>query len=151
MEARSCKGILVIALAWILSAGVLAACSSGPPRTVASFCSTYFAQKSDFLQRYSVPINSNASFGEAINGLATGFASLGAIPVIFDHLDKVAPDDIEPDVAAIRDSFKKELDLMGGAASNPLAALAAGFLTSLTSTGPFQKVSDYIAANCHGG
>jgi hypothetical protein len=142
-------GVSIVAVVCVVTAAVAAGCSSGPTRSVGSFCSTYFAQKQAFLQRFDVSANRNESFGQAIGGMATGLASLGEIPVIFDRLDKVAPTDIEPDVAAVRDSFKKELDLAGGAISNPLGALAAGFVTSLVSAGPFRKVSDYVTANCH--
>ncbi|HEX4493381.1 MAG TPA: hypothetical protein VH914_19410 [Acidimicrobiia bacterium] len=120
----------------------LAACSHSTPRSVTAFCNTLAQQKQQFLSEY------DTSGQDPLQGFVTGMSSLGEIPVIFDRLDKVAPPDIEPDVAAVRDSFKQQLGSVSGMASNPLGGLIGGIASSLTAAGPFQRVSDYVTANC---
>ena len=48
----------------------------------------------------------------ALTNVILGIQSLGDVSVIFDRLDKVAPDDIEPDVAAVKKSWDQMMDTM---------------------------------------
>jgi cyclophilin family peptidyl-prolyl cis-trans isomerase len=130
-------------LALLILTALLAGCGAGSSRSVAHFCTTLVEQKQQFSKNYD---NSN----EPLQAFVTGMASLGEIPVIFDRLDKVAPTAIEPAVAAVRDSLNNEIRQAGNSASNPLGALASGLVSALISAGPFQRVQDYIAANCGG-
>jgi hypothetical protein len=70
------------------------------------------------------------------------------IVIIFDKLDQVAPDDIEPDVAAIRDSLKAQTASAGGAYKDPIGTMLGGLVSSMTTTGSWQRVSDYVVAQC---
>ena len=97
----------------------------GPKRSAAAFCKTLVSEKQRFLSTYD---NSKQA---PLQSMFTGLASVGEIPVIFDKLDKVAPDDIEPDVAAVRDSFKQQINGLGGAASNPFGAFASELISGL--------------------
>jgi hypothetical protein len=126
-----------------LLATTLSACG-GTARSVAAFCATLAKEKQEFLATYD---NTNQP---PLQALIKGLASIGEIPVIFDKLDKVAPADIEPDVAQVRDNFKQQISQLGGVASNPLGGLAAGLFSSLVAAGTFLRVSNYIAANCPG-
>ena len=99
----SIAGLLVIAAL----VAPLSACSRATPRSVTAFCTTLAEQKHQFLSTY------DTSNQDPLQGLVTGLGSLGEIPVIFDRLDKVAPSDIEPDVAAVRDAFKQQIGSIG--------------------------------------
>ena len=64
--------------------------------------------------------------------------------------------DIEPDVAAIRDSWKAQIDagtkggvgLATGSWGDALGGLATGLTSGLTTMGSWQRVGDYVVANC---
>lgn len=130
-------------LASFLAAVALAGCPGGPGRSAAAFCSTLAQEKERFLGTY------NPKQGDdPLIGLVKGVASLGDIPIIFERLSRVSPEEIEPDVEAVRDAFKKQLDTAGGMASNPLASLVSSLFVSITSAGPFSRVEAYAAANC---
>ena len=74
--------------------------------------------------------------------------SIGDTVVLFEKLDKVAPEDIEPDVAAVRDNIQSQLEAVSGAASDPLGALVGSLFMGLTAGGSWQRVSDYVVTNC---
>lgn len=131
--------VLAATLVW-----PLAACTRRTPRSVGAFCSTLADQKHQFLTNYAT------SSRDPLQSMVTGLASIGEIPVIFERLDRVAPPDIEPDIAAVRDSFKQQIASISGIASNPLGGLATAFVSSLVAAGPFQRVSDYASKNCPG-
>jgi len=117
-----------------------------PTRSVEAFCKTYFSERSSYLKRYD-----NAQQQNGLGSLLTVTAAIGDVPEIFDKLDKVAPDNIEPDVSAVSASLHKSIDALGGTASDPLQALSAGIVQSLLAAGPWQRVSDYVNTNClHG-
>ena len=46
------------------------------------------------------------------------------------------------------DSLKQEEQEAGNEASDPLAAIFSGLMTSLESSGSWQQVSNYATANC---
>ena len=135
------KWITLVA-ASLLAAFTLAACSSGPSRTVASFCTRYYQLRHQYLAQYGHPS------GNGLEDLANAFGAIGQWPIIFEGLDQVAPASIEPAVLAIADSLKQEASEAGDEASNPLGALASGLATSLESQGSWRAVSNYISVNC---
>lgn len=143
--------VVGIVLFIALASGLLTACSS--PRSPEAFCETYETEKAAFIEKYSgsTNVSKDASLDQVLGALFSGLASLGDAVVIFDKLDKVSPDDIEPDVARVRDSLQKQIDSAGDMASNPLGGLAAGLLTAGTSTGSWQRVSDFVTVHCEGG
>ena len=130
----------------------LAGCSEG--RSVEAFCSTYSEEKESYVEKYDKASDAIKSAGEEdpLAGLLGGTVmvaqSLGDTIIIFDKLDKVAPEDIEPDVAAVRDSLKSQLESVSDMASNPLGALVGGLFQGLASGGSWQRVSDYLVENC---
>lgn len=68
--------------------------------------------------------------------------------VMFDKLSEVSPDEITPDLEAIHDSIKRQLDAVGGAAANPLGALSASFVSGFAASGSWQRVGEWTAAHC---
>lgn len=148
MKSRRRHVALAVALAAV--AALVSGC--GPSRSVEAFCTTYHDEKQAFIERYSGTTNipQDASIGQAFSAMSAGLSSLGDTVIIFDKLDKVAPEDIEPDVAAVRDSMKKTIDQAGGMATDPLGSFLGGFLTAMTSQGSWQRVSDYVSVKCEG-
>jgi hypothetical protein len=139
----------------LAAAALLAACGgdSGPTRSVSSFCSTLASEKEAYLSKYdtradTIESSSLDDFSKAFASLGSAVEAMGDAVRIFDRLDRVAPDDIQPDVAAIRDSLQKQIDNAGDAVSNPLGALAGGLVSGLSTMGSWQRVEDYIETNC---
>lgn len=141
---------LVCAIAVI---AVVAGCGDGETRSAASFCSRLQKEKAAYLGKYNARSESLASSGldDLTKGLASfgsAFEAMGDVVIIFDKLERVAPDDIQPDVAAIHDSLKKQIDSAGDSFKNPLGALAGGLVSGLTTMGSWRRVEQYIEANC---
>lgn len=141
----------IVAVATAVCIG-LAGCGTG--RSTEAFCQTYQEQKQAYIAKYMKASGDVQTLGDqdALLGLLGGTAmiaqSLGDVIVIFDKLDKVAPDDIEPDVAAVRDSMKSQLDSASDMMSDPLGAIMGSLMQGLTSGGSWQRVSDYVQTNC---
>lgn len=139
-------------VAAVLAAATACSSSDAPTRSIANFCSTYSAEKSKFLTRYA---STGSAQSSPLTGLLLGIQSLGDVSVILTKLDRVAPDDIEPDVAAVLDSWKQMEGSMGNEASNALnptgllGAMFSGVLSSLESQGSWTRVGDYVTTNCH--
>lgn len=135
-----------------LMVATLGGCSAG--RSVESFCSTYWEEKHAFQAKYNKAADDIEAAGDKdpllglLGGTAMMAQSIGDTVVLFDKLDKVAPDDIEPDVAAVRDNIKSQLEAVSGVASDPLGALVGSLFMGLTAGGSWQRVSDYVVANC---
>lgn len=138
---------LIAALAFTMS-------GCGTERSPKAFCAVYWQQKHEYLAKYNHAAATTQEVAKknpllgAFAGVATSLQAIGDVEIIFDKLDKVAPDDIEPDVAAIRDSLQKQTDSAGDAVHNPLGTLVNGLVSSLTTMGSWQRVSDYVVTEC---
>lgn len=153
--ARAKSGVAVLLLVGCMGT----ACSSAPTRSVKNFCATYTSEKAKFLRTYG-PLESqppaNESASSVFSNLILGMQSLGDVSIIFDKLDKAAPDDIEPDVAAVRDSWKSMQGTLGDEASNAfnpkglVGALLKGLLASAESGGSWTRLGQYVQTNCPG-
>jgi hypothetical protein len=131
---------------------MLAACGNSDTRSVRAFCTTYQEQKHEYLATYaSGPSSGGDSIGSLMSSIGNSLAAVGDWVVIFDKLDRVAPPDIEPDVAHIRDSLKEQQQAAEKAVDNPLGALASGLASGLMASGSWNRVSAYVDSNCGGG
>ena len=139
----------VLATALTLS-GCMGSSSSEPTRSKAAFCATFKKQAIALHDKYE-SADQAASDGTSL-GMLSGFSSIvqapGDMVVLFDSLDKAAPNDIEPSVAEVLNSLRKMQDAQKDALTNPLSALGSGLVSALTSGGAYQQVNDYITANC---
>lgn len=90
--------------------------------------------------------------GDPLMSLIVALGSLveaqGDLVVMFDRLEKVAPEEIQPEVAAVRDSMKDQLDSAGDAVGDPLGALGGALVAGLASMGSYSAVERYIESNC---
>ena len=120
---------------------------SAPTRSAASFCQVYFQQKKQYLTTY----DSQGYKNDPLAGMLNAMSAMSDWVPMFEKLDAVAPPDIEPDVANIVDSLKKEEDAAGEELSDPLGALGSGLAAAMMSTASWDHVDQYIAQNCHGG
>lgn len=144
--------VSAFSVALLVGGLLLSACGSG--RSVEAFCDTYWSEKEAYLAKYDKAASDLDAAGQqdALAGLLGGTAmmaqSLGDVVVMFDKLDKVAPDDIQPDVAVIRDSMQSQMDSASDMVSNPFGALIGGLFQGLTTGGSWQRVNDYVVVQC---
>jgi hypothetical protein len=135
---------IAAALSLFLAATLLGGC--GSRRSIAAYCETFYRQGTELRSQWAA-IDKNTNQ----DPLATLVALFGApqqLEVFFARLDKVAPDSIEPDVAAVQQSFQQEVDGVGSAASNPFGAVLGGLVSGLANVPSFQAVDTWTEANC---
>jgi hypothetical protein len=138
-EMRPHYRILMAASAALL-AGLLSSCGSG--RSVQAYCSTFYGEgaklRGEFTPDEQQPLKSLVTLLAAPQELAT----------FFGKLDKVAPDEIEPDVAVVRDTFQKQANSLGDTAKDPLGGALSGLVSSLSAGPAFQRVDTYTSQKC---
>jgi len=143
--------LAVIVVMATLSSGLT---SCGAERSPQAFCKVYDEEKAAYIAKYNER-NDQVQALEESDSLAAFmvaggsiFEALGDIVIIFDKLDKVAPDDIEPDVAAIRDALKKQNESAKDSYNDPIGSLLGGLVSGLTTSGSWTRVGDYVTENC---
>lgn len=122
-------------------------------RSAEKLCDTYQQEKDAYVTKY-------AGRGEAISDAGSDSATaalltlgmtmetIGDIAVMFEKFASVAPDDIRPDVEAIRDSFGGYIGRSGDAVKDPLGSLVSGLLASLATQGSWLRFEQYISQHC---
>jgi len=130
-------------------------CSSGPERSVESFCTTLRSEK----ERILAQIDQGSAAAEAQSDeLASGMMSLGVtlqalgeLRTYFHELADVAPDEVRTEVEIIRDEVDKQFDTAGDAASNPLGSLAEAVVSGFAMSGQMETVNNFAKDNCGEG
>lgn len=129
---------------------ILALCSAGcaQTRSVANYCSTFYGEGEKFRQ-------SAYDAQESGDDLAVVSSLLGApaqLASFFEKLEAVSPDEIQPDVAQMRDVYKKISDQVGEGATTDVYAilgqLAGGIVLGLSVRAAEQRINEYTLANC---
>lgn len=136
---------VMAALALAGSIAVLAACGS-PTRSVASYCSYFYGQGGKLRNRWIQSTNNAGQ--DPFAALASVFADLPEAASFFHELSLRAPENIAPDVQILAEALKRIPEQIGGAATNPLGALAGGLVNGLETSGPEQRVNQYTVQNC---
>lgn len=118
--------------------------SGSSRRSVDAYCSTFYGEGTRLHDQWAA-----GAEGDVLTQSVTLLAASGDMVVFFDKLDKVAPQDIEPDVAAVRDSLKRQLDSLGSVdVRDPLSTAFQQLLIGASSSGSWQRVDDYTTSNC---
>ncbi|TFV88575.1 hypothetical protein [Blastococcus sp. CT_GayMR16] len=131
------------AVALLLS--LLAACGG---RSVEAYCETFYGEGQELRQQWIDAGNTEDPFA----AMGTIFSAPRDLAAFFDRLEKVAPDDIQPDVAQLRDAFQQQADSMGDTAagmfSNPLGTALGSLAAGMSTSGASQRVDAYTLENC---
>ncbi len=150
--ARRSAGRLVAMTAMLLVMQlVMSACfGQGSKRSVQAFCGTFKEEAIALHAKYESADQSIQNGGTAgtLTGILTLVQSSGDMVVMFDALDKTAPDEIEPSVAEVLDALKQLQDNNKGALSNPLGTLGSGLIVAMESGGAYTNVDQYITEHC---
>ncbi|GEM_PF-2479089 len=139
MNPRTTLDVIALALAVTVGAGVLAGCSSGPERSVQAFCSTMDEHEQAYLDQMA------AAQGEGLAGIFTATSAIGDLERMWADLADVAPADVQGDVEAVRDAWRKQED----AAAD--GDWQASVVTGLLNAGPMGRVDAYVRENCDAG
>ena len=128
------------------------ACGQG--RSVEAFCSTLASETQRLSDKYEARFDAVDAEANPLGSLLVGVGSLaeglGDAVVLYDRLERVAPEDIQPEVAAVRDGLQQQVDALSNSAANPLGALGAGLFGGLAMQGSATRVDAYVAQNCQG-
>ncbi|MBX6388683.1 MAG: hypothetical protein IRZ08_06735 [Frankia sp.] len=107
------------------------------------YCDTFWSQVESFQSQME-----GAQDADALTQVAAVVAAPQELATMFGRLAKVAPEEIEPDVAVIRDAFQEQADNMGDTFSDPFGTLLSGLLSSAQIEGSWQRVDDFTIENC---
>lgn len=146
--------VAIVAATSMATVGCGVVPGTGDDRSPEAFCKTYWEQKKQFVDKYneraelSDQISEKDEFAGVLVALESGIESMGDAVIIFDHLADHAPDDIGPDVEAIRDALKKNNESAGDTLDNPLSGLANGLMLGLTTMGSWDRVGKYVVEHC---
>lgn len=139
------------ALLAVLMLACLLGCSDSG-RSTEAFCDTFESEALRLVDEYSSRLDGIDAESDPLGALVLALGSIleaqGDLVVLLDRLEAVAPDEIQPEVEAVRDALKDQADAAGEALSDPLAALGSGLAAGLTSMGSVTAIESYIRDNC---
>ena len=150
-----CRPAYVVIACIATVSPLAAACSSGPERSVESFCSTMRSEKARILDQLKDAQNATAAgndqLASVLLGLGGSIQAIGELRTYFAKLSAVAPEEIRVEVEIVADAVNKQLDAAGDAASNPLGSLGSALVTSITTSGQLNAVNEFAKSNCGEG
>lgn len=76
------------------------------------------------------------------------FADIPEAANFLNQLSERAPEEIAPDVKVLAEALKHVSADAGAAVSDPLGALASGFVDGLETSGAERRVNEYTLRNC---
>lgn len=113
-------------------------------RSVAAYCSTFYGDGGQMHARWQ----RQAASGDLSQALAMTFTAPGELASFFGRLDKVAPDEVEPDVRTLHDNMQELADGLGSTAGDPVQGLFKSFALSVGSKAAENHVNAYTLAHC---
>ena len=137
------RSVTGLAIAVLTTFTVTGCTSSGSTRSLAAYCKEFYSEGTAFRAGYQSAQNT-----DMLTQMAKLISAPQELATFFARLDKVAPDDIEPDIAVLQASFQKQSDNLANHAANPLSGLLSGLVDSLSSTGSWQRVNSWTTQNC---
>lgn len=130
------KRYLFIAVAALLVLS-LPACGGGSARSAQAYCDMVAKHRDRYISAMDA---ANGSGG--LVGLLGGFAAIGDIKNMWVDLAKVAPDEIQTDTEAVRDSWKATED--AAKSGDYLGAIS----NSIINMSAVERVNNYIVNQC---
>jgi hypothetical protein len=117
-----------------------------PPRSVEAYCETFRTEGVRLHKQW------NAQQRQAQNPLSGSLSMIAGAPRdladFLNKLEKVAPDDIEPDVVRERDAWLQLANSLGPNATDPLSFFAEGMMISFQTQGAEQRIDVWTKKNC---
>jgi hypothetical protein len=135
---------LVLLGAVMTLVGLLTA-ACGDSRSPEAFCSTFRDRAIQLHDKYTRADQQASSSGDPFSAFLTLAQSPGDLQVMFQALDKVAPDDIEPSVNQMLEAMKQQQQAVN---SGSLLGMMGGLMTDLESSGAEYDVDAYLSQHC---
>lgn len=136
------KALALSAVAILVSSG-LSACSA---RSIEAYCEVMSKHK----ERYVSAMNEASQANNPLIGLTGAIAALGDINTMWEEAAKVAPEEIETDIEAVRDVWAQQEETAQEMQSNPIRALASSLVSGVMNSGSLSRVDAYTEQNCPG-
>jgi hypothetical protein len=122
--------------------------SCGQARTVENYCDTFWAEGGKIRDSAKEAQRNGGMLGS----LGVLFSAPSDMANFFDKLDAVAPDEIEPDIAKLRDGYQKIGEKMGdGLSADPMSmfgSLAGNMAIGFGLAGSERRVDAFTAKHC---
>ena len=129
----------------LLTALALSSCGlTGPARSVEAYCQTF----QDEGEAFHAYVASGQSSGDIIEQLMNVMGASQQLAIAFGKLDKVAPDDIEPDVAVLQKTFQDMSDRQADNVGDPKAMAIEAIRVAATAGPSWRRVDAYTSKNC---
>jgi hypothetical protein len=137
----------------LIGVSVLTGCE--PRRSPEAFCRTLAEEKQRRLDKDSQregKIVDKVREGDlsSLLSVAVGSSSeaIQDLTVTFHKLEKVAPEEIRPDVEALGDALERQQEALKDLPDNPVGALKDSLTSGLATMGPWERVSTYASRQC---
>lgn len=115
-----------------------------PSRSVDAYCKTFFARGAEFRGVYQDPANQNFGWGQ----VSAVLSAPQRLSDLFAALDQVAPDEIEPEVASLRDGFAKVSDSMVANGTGGLVGMATALAQGVAMQPAWDRVNSWTTDKC---
>ena len=134
----------------VIGIGLLGCAES--ERSTEAYCASVVEQQDELAAKYNTRADELAESDDGLlvllGAAATAFEAQGDLGVYFDKLERVAPPEIQEDVAAVRDAFKSLADRAADDATNPLELLAGSLVEGFQVQGSLDRVNTFTMDNC---
>lgn len=139
------------AVGLVCLAVTLSSCGDG--RSAEAFCSTYREEEERLIEKYSDRtefVRDQEPFAGLLTGIVSLFEAQGDYVVLLDRLEQVAPEEIQPEVAAIRDVARANIEGQNESlgSGNLGQAGVGGLLNIMQVMGSVQRVDQFVQTEC---
>ncbi len=117
----------------------------GPERSVASYCRVWQEEGTKLRDR-QIAARRQGENGDIFAPITAAMAGPGDLAALFDKLDKVAPDEIEPDVKRYRDAMQELADSLKE--GNLLNMLTKQMEIAAQTKGVEDRINAWTQTNC---
>lgn len=151
-------GAFLVMMAVCTSMVVLSGCASEPERTTAGYCDKYQKGFDEIKSQYPEVDQYSTSDENPLILLLNTTSAYGDVVALIGEMAEVAPDEIRSDTERVHETMQSQLDQIGDGAGDVLSGdlggmlgtLASGFMSSVVNAGSFQRMDEFIVANCGG-
>jgi hypothetical protein len=116
-------------------------------RSVEAYCETWAAESQRLQQRWAEQGGALQQTGNPLPALGMIAGAPRDLASLYDELEKVAPDEIQPDVVVLRDAYQQLANSMGSA-TDPLGFGLSGLMIGLSTMEAERRVNEYTRTHC---
>lgn len=117
-------------------------------RSDENYCKTFRTAGERLHRQWASQSQQAQSNNDPLSAIGGLLAAPRDLADFFDKLEKVAPDEIEPDVARLRDGWATMADRLGDAATNPAEFLVAQLMLGASTKNSETRIDRWTAVHC---